>query len=329
VIVLVLLVLMLALSGCEDDMRVPYIPPTLAHWPRPYQGVGGLKVHVFNTGYVRESEALLLRGGSLTRTRDLPVPVFVIEHPKQGLILFNTGLKAGKAADASAPGWLSLPMTPTVLSGDDLKVQMQRAGLKPEAVRWIVLSNLRFDHTGEAEAFPHARVVVSQAEREYARQGSSGYAPSDIDDIANWKFVEFGNAEPLATFTAQVDLFGDGSCLLIDAGGTTPGTMAMVVRLPHQPLLLADDMAAVTENVRYAAQPAFAADREKWWEHIWRLKRFKDLVPELIVVPGHDLAPLQAAHSPDIIVHGIQPPAAATPAVRTPNLLQRVVPKPM
>lgn len=322
--------LALTLSGCEDELRVPYIPPTLANWPQPYRGIAGLKVHVFNTGYVRQSEALVLRGGSLLRTRDLAVPVFVIEHPKQGLILFNTGLKPAKAAGSAAQhGWLNLPLAPTVLPGEDLKTQMQHAGLAPDAVRWVVLSNLRFDHTGAAKAFPNARVVVAQAERESAHKASSGYAADDIDDVANWKVIDFDPRVPLATFSAHVDLFGDGSCLLIDASGTTSGTMAMLVRLPHQPLLLADDMAAVTENVRYALRPTFAADVPKWWDHIWRLKRFKDLVPELIVAPGHDLAPLQAAHAPDIIIHEIRPPDTKAPAQRTPDLLQRVIPKPM
>lgn len=329
-LVSVLLVLVLTLSGCEDELRVPYIPPTLANWPQPYRGVAGLKVHVFNTGYVRESEALVVRGGSLMRTRDLPVPVFVVEHPKLGLILFNTGLKPGKPTDSSAQrSWLSFPLTPTRLPGDDLHTQMQRAGLESQAVRWIILSNLRFDHTGAVEAFPNARVVVTQAEREYARAATGGYERGDIDGIANWKFIDFEPSVPLATFGAHVDLFGDGSCLLIEASGTTPGTMAMLVRLPHQPLLLADDMAAVEESVRYAVRPTFVVDVAKWWDHIWRLKRFKDLVPELIVAPGHDLAPLQAVHSPDIIVHKIRPPAAETPAPPTPNVVQRVFPKPM
>jgi N-acyl homoserine lactone hydrolase len=330
VLAYVLLVLVLTLSGCEDEPRVPYIPPTLVNWPQPYRGVAGLKLHVFNTGYVRESEALVVRGGRLTRTRDLPVPVFVIEHPKLGLILFNTGLKTGKATDSSAQrSWLSVPLTPIRLPGESLVTQMQRAGLKPEAVHWIVLSTLRFDHTGALAAFPNARVVVTQAERESARTASGGYEQGDIDGIANWKFIDFESSLPLATFGAHVDLLGDGSCLLIDASGTTPGTMAMLVRLPHQPLLLADDMAAVEENVRYTARPAFVVDVAKWWDHIWRLKRFKDLVPELIVAPGHDLAPLQAVHSPDIIVHEIRPPAAETPAPRTPDVVQRVIPKPM
>jgi hypothetical protein len=62
---------------------------------------------------------------------------------------------------------------------------------------------------------------------------------------------------------------------------------------------------------------------------IWRLKRFTDRVPDLIIAPGHDLAPLQTAHSQHLIIHGIRPPGSATSPARTPDILQRVVPKPM
>ncbi len=315
-----------AVSGCEQDLRVPYIPPTLANWPQPYRGVAGLRLHVFNTGYLHVDEAVLLRGGGLTRTRDLPVPVFLIEHPKHGLVLFNTGLRPGRSGDAATPAdWLSLVRADSA-PGDDLKSQLQRAGFKPGAVRWIIASNLRFDHTGQVESFPNARVVVTKAEREYAQQRPSGYNPEQYDEVASWKFVDFESAQPLATFPAHIDLFGDTSCLLIDASGSTPGTMALLVRLPQQPVLLADDMAAVQENVRYAAQPAAAFDMHEWWDRIWRLKKFKDLVSDLIVVPGHDLGPLQSAHARGVIVHAFRPPAAAAHPTSSPNSEHQVFP---
>jgi N-acyl homoserine lactone hydrolase len=328
---ILLAVCLFTLSGCEQDLRVPYIPPRLANWPQPYHGVSGLKLHVFNTGYLRVDEAAVLRGGGLTRTRDLPVPAFLIEHPKRGLVLFNTGLSPAANGDSASaaspiwPSWLNLVRVDAV-PGDDLQSQLQKAGFKPAAVRWIVQSNLRFDHTGELERFPNARVVVAKAEREYAQQSPNGYRPDQFDDVANWKFIDFQSAEPVATFTAHVDLFGDASCLLIDASGSTPGTMALLVRLPQQPVLLADDMAAVQENVRYAAQPAAVFDRREWWDHIWRLKKFKDLVSDLVVVPGHDLAPLQSAHAKGVIVHEFRPPEAEAHPTATPNAWQQIFP---
>jgi N-acyl homoserine lactone hydrolase len=315
--------------GCEEDLRVPYIPPTLANWPQPYHGVAGLRVHIFNTGYLRVPEALVLRGGSLTRKRDLAVPAVLIEHPQHGLVLFNTGL-GPKPDDASSwpGGWLGL-LDVQVLPRKDLKTQMHAAGFKPEAVRWIVLSNLRADRAGDIEAFPNARVVVTKAEKDFARDGGSGYLRSTFDEVTNWKFIDFASATALATFPVHIDLFGDGSCLLLDASGSTPGAMAMVVLLPRQPLLLADGFAAVEEQVRYAAKPAAASDLRKWWDHIWRLKRFKDLVPDLIVLPGHDLAAISAARAHDIVVHPFAPPEAEVSATPTAGVLERIMPRPM
>lgn len=312
-------------GGCEDDLRVPYIPPTLANWPQPYHGVAGVKVHIFNTGYLRVPEALVLRGGSVTRKRDLAVPAVLIEHPQQGVVLFNTGLNP--KPDEASSWWDLLGME--VLPGKDLKSQMQDAGFKPEAVRWIVMSSLRFDRTGEMKAFPNARVVVTKAEQEYARHGGRGYQLSAFDDIANWKFIDFASATGLATFPVHVDLFGDGSCLLLDASGSTPGALALLIRVRQQPLLLADGFAAVEEQVRYAAKPAAAADLRQWWDHIWRVKRFKDLVPELVVVPGHDLAQISVQHAENIIVHPFAQASTDTSPPPTAGVLERIMPRPM
>src|SRR5262249_25054758 len=142
----------------------------------------------------------------------------------------------------------------------------------------------------------------------------------------NWKFIDFAAATPLGTFPAHVDLFGDGSCLLLDASGPTPGTLAVVLRLPHQPVLLADDLAPVSETVRYAAQPASLFDADQWWDYVWRLKRFKDLVPDLIVLPGHDVAAARQARGKDIIFHeprATEPAGAPSP---TPDMVHRLLP---
>jgi glyoxylase-like metal-dependent hydrolase (beta-lactamase superfamily II) len=316
--------LCVCLAGCEQERRVPYIPPTLANWPQPYHGFAGLKVHVFVTAILRLPEALVLGGGSLTSTRDLPIPVVLIEHPKQGLVLFSTGLDP-KHLEESGPGaWMGLVGSKVVRS-EGIQVQLQRAGFKREDVRWIVLSTLRFDHTGALRDFPNARVVVAKAEHEHALKESAGYEPGDFAAVANWKFIDFDAARPLATFLAAVDLFGDGSCMLLDASGVTPGTLALVVRLPQRPLLLAGDLASVEESVRYAAKPASASDLDEWWDHIWRLKRFKDLVPQLIVTPRCDLAPLRSAHQSDIVVHEAVISDEKSDALPTPDRLQRLL----
>ena len=316
---------MLLGAACESEPRVPYISPKLENWPQPYRGVAGLKLHAFTTGYLSMPEALLFRGGSLTRSRHVPVPAFVIEHPKQGLVLFGTGLDPSWAQETGSTGFGLLGPEPHAVAGGDLRSQMQQVGLQPAAVRWIVLSSLQRQHAGEVEAFPEARVVTATAEREAL--GQDGADLELVDDVLSWKYVDFDNAKPLATLPAAVDLFGDGSLVVLDVRGATPGTMALLVRLPRAPVLLAGELIVLREQLRFVVQPAAAANRAEWWDRAWRLKRFQDLVPELSVVPGYDLTPLEARVGRDVKVHA--PPKVEVPQKPTPTKgpLERLLPR--
>lgn len=311
-----------ALPACEDDRRVPYIAPELHDWPARYEGRRGLALHIFETGTLEVPEAFLLRGGSLARRRTLPVFAYVLAHPKQGLVLWNTGLRRGEGEDESRARESMLDLGTRVASapGQDLASQMRAAGLAPGKVRWVVLSNLRRKHTGEIGAFPEARVVVSRAEHR-AAQSDSSYRTADFDQVASWRFLDLDEARPLGTMPAALDLFGDGSCLLLDASGPTPGNLALLIRLPTRPLLLAGDLAPVEETLRHAAEPARLSDRDAWWERIWQLKRFRDLDPKLLVVPEHDLEALRTANLAEVRIH--EPPAGDRRAPTPPAQQQR------
>ncbi len=316
------------LVGCEPDLRVPYIPPTLANWPQSYAGIDGLTVDVFVVGTIRAPEAAVLRGGSVLRTREMPVTAAVIRHPRHGLIVCNTGLSEPLVSDRREE-WLPRALLLEAIPAEPLSVQMRAAGFDPAAVRWVILTDLRMEHTGDAERFPRARVVVAKAEQDYAQDGPGGYRRGDVDDVTNWKFVDFEPPTPLATFRAHLDLLGDGSVELIDAAGVTPGAMAVLVRLRERPVVLAGSLAAVQEMVRYAARPAAAYDIERWWDAIWRLKRFRDLVPALVVVPDRDVSGIATAGVRSLTVRAA---AAATPSPtsRAPrDWLRRLLPGPL
>jgi len=304
-----LLAPLLLLGGCENEQRIPYIAPTLHNWPKPYRGVNGLRIEAFVTGWLRVRPGLVYRGGSLTQERLLPVLAFAIHHPREGVILFGTGLNQHSAEHASdylggLPGLLTQPQA---YAHQDLPSQLAASGIEPRAIRWIVLSDLQFDSTGELRAFPHARVVVTRDEHDYARRAPSGYLPREYADAESWKLIDFSAGTPLGTFESSVDLFGDGSCVLLDTAGYTPGSMALLVRLPSAPLLLAGDLALVSESIRYTARPAALYDASQWWDRIWRLKRFQDLDPRLQVVPAHDVGPLWSAPIPELVLHDYTP----------------------
>jgi glyoxylase-like metal-dependent hydrolase (beta-lactamase superfamily II) len=205
-------------------------------------------------------------------------------------VVLDTGLnhRLGKEAKSYLGGFLAMSVEAKLESEQDLPAQMRAAGLDPAQTLWVVVSNLRFYHTGELESFDRATVVVSRAEHRRAFEQPSGYVRREFDDVPRWKFVDVRrDGKPLGTMPAALDLFGDGTCMLIDAPGPTVGNLAVLIRMPDRPVLLAGDLAPFAETVRYAATPASLADRDAWWDHIWRLKRFRDLEPALLIVPGH------------------------------------------
>jgi len=299
--------LALFLSACDKPLRLPYIAPELHNWPKSYKGVAGLKLRVFNTGTLVVPRKLVYRDGSLLGTASLDILVFVIEHPRHGLILVGTGLnrKIADNAERYMGTFRTSAGTPVMEKGQDILSQLKRAKLPGEKVRHIILPDLRLDHTGELESFPLTRPIVASAEYEAAtdEQESALSLSKEYDDVHQWRFIDFAGAEPLGTFRAHRDLFGDGSVLLIDAAGATAGGLAVLVRLPVAPVLLCGNLAWTKEQYFYARLPGLLFDRAAWWEKIWRLKKFKDLVPELAVLPDHDWSAVAAAKTKDIVLH--------------------------
>jgi glyoxylase-like metal-dependent hydrolase (beta-lactamase superfamily II) len=193
--------------------------------------------------------------------------------------------------------------------GQDILSQLESAGLSAERVRDIILPDLRFSHTGELENFPKARVIVSSVEYITAtEEGESALSLSDeYDGVKQWRFIDFVGAKPLGAFRAHQDLFNDGSVLLIDVAGATPGGLAVLVRLPQAPVLLCGNLAWTAEQARYAREPGFVFNRQAWWENAWRLKKFTELAPELVILPDHEWEAIEAAKTKDMLVHSFPP----------------------
>jgi hypothetical protein len=299
--------LFVLISACEKPLRLPYITPELHNWPKPYKGVTGLRLHVFNTGTLAVRNKLVYRDGSLLDTVSLDILVFVIEHPRHGLILVGTGLNRKIADDAGRylGAFRASLGTPVMEKEQDILSQLKRAKLPDEKVRHLILPDLRLDHTGEVKSFPSAQPIVASTEYEAMtdEEDSTFSLPKEYDTVREWRFIDFVGAKPLGTFRAYRDLFGDGSVLLIDAAGATAGGLAVLVRLPAAPVLLCGNLAWTKEQYFYTRLPSLLFDRDAWWEKIWRLKKFKDLVPELAVLPDHDWAAVEAAKTKDMVLH--------------------------
>lgn len=295
-------------SACEEKpLRPAYVLPQLHHWPQPYKGVAGLQLHVFQTGTVTVPKRAVYRGGSLLETLDIEVIVFAVKHPRHGLILIGTGLSRGVAQGAQSylGKFRTAIGSPTLAEGQDILSQIEASGWSEHDVQTIILPDLRFSHTGELENFPTAQVVVSSVEHSAAMadEETALSLSDEYDGVKNWQLIDFAGSETLGTFRAHHDLFGDGSILLIDAPGATAGGMAILLRLPHAPVLICGNLAWTLEQARYVREPGFASDRQTWWDNAWRLKKFTELAPELVLLPDHDWPAITTAKTADMTLH--------------------------
>ena len=99
---------------------------------------------------------------------------------------------------------------------------LQASDIRPEDIRYVVLSHLHFDHSLNLPLFPNAEVYISQAELDYARQVSTG-------EVRDFSIPDFWPAllDKRRVHIVEDDLRISPTKRLKVLPGHTPGCMAM------------------------------------------------------------------------------------------------------
>lgn len=190
----------------------------------------------------------------------MPVTCFLIRHGKDWM-LWDAGL--GDEIAASPQGQVKVGLhfrVPRTLAS-----QLTELGLRPDDIKYVGLSHLHADHSGNARLFPHATFLVSPAELAWARQTPT---PDGVlaDRVAA---VMAAKVEPAP---GDLDVFGDGTVQMISTPGHTPGHHALLVRLPRTGVvLLSGDVAHFQENYDRALVPIGNASRAETIASVGRL----------------------------------------------------------
>lgn len=195
-----------------------------------------------------------------------PNPMFAIRHPK-GVVVFDTGMNSQGMADPA--GWWGKSIDGVdvrLKPADYLPEQLRAVGIDPAEVKFVVMSHLHIDHVGEMHAFPDATFIVRRSELSYAwwpgRNQWFTYSFNDLLGTRDLKYVEIAG-------DADVDLFGDGSLVMVHTPGHTPGHQSLIVTLPDydRPLFLCQDACYTEENlggVSYGARLMWCM--EDWYK---------------------------------------------------------------
>ena len=118
-----------------------------------------IKLYAFTCGTVTGEFARLMDGGEGDIT--MPVPVFLIEHPK-GRALFDTGLHpdcqhdpAGRLGTRLA-GLFRIDFKP----GKEVSARLEAIDRDPAKIDLVINSHFHFDHVGGNALIPNATMLV-------------------------------------------------------------------------------------------------------------------------------------------------------------------------
>ena len=163
---------------------------------------------------------------------------------------------------------------------------LSRIGIEPSTVATVIVTHLHYDHIGNLDAFPHAQLIVPEAELEFwtgplATRFQFG-AHVETREIA---VVEEAQVEGRVRMTSGMEEILDG-ITAIEVGGHSPGQQLTLVEGATGRVVLASDAVHFSEELELQRPFAVMHDLE-------RMYAAYDTLDELaaggaIIVPGHD-----------------------------------------
>ena len=179
---------------------------------------------------------------------------FLVDHP-EGLLLWDTGV-----SDAVGAGGIDVLGGAFHLSAPrPMLAQLEEIGVRPADVDYLALSHFHDDHTGNANAFAAARLIVQRPELDAA----FGPAPASFGFYAHESYAEL-DPDGALVLDGQHDVFGDGRVVIMPAPGHTPGHQMLLVDLErHGPVLIAGDLYHIARARAEALVPGFNHDHEE------------------------------------------------------------------
>lgn len=165
------------------------------------------------------------------------VPCYLIRHPK-GDLIWDTGLPQSAAAPK-------------------LTDQLKALNLAPADIEYLSVSHSHFDHIGNAGLFSGSTWIVDPDEKAYA---FSDQARANKAAFAAYSALETSKAVLIERPT--YDVFGDGSVVIHQAPGHTPGHTVLLVRLKRAgPVLLTGDLWHIAASRPNRRVPRFNTNR--------------------------------------------------------------------
>jgi N-acyl homoserine lactone hydrolase len=161
--------------------------------------------------------------------------------------------------------------------------QLAQLKLKPEQIKYLGISHYHADHTGQAPSFPQATLLIGKGDWDVLTSSTPNQM-ANAAPFANW-ISGGGKVEPVP---ADKDIFGDGTVVMLNMPGHTPGHHSLLVRLKEMGnVLISGDLAHFRENYDSNGVPSFNTHHG---DTVASIDRFKQIAKNLkaTVIIQHD-----------------------------------------
>jgi N-acyl homoserine lactone hydrolase len=212
----------------------------------------GMRLYVFSSGSLTLDKSGLQTGATGKIT--VPVAFFLIKHPK-GNVLFDTGNNDKIINDPTYWGPFIASLDPGRAPDVAIDAQLNKIGVKPSDINYVILGHMHLDHAGNVGKFPTATIVYQRDEIVNAFWPKPGYGccyiTADFAGLRNDVGQNQVNRQKVIELNGDLDLFGDGSIYIHRAVSHTPGSQIAIIRLPKTgPVVLTSDVCYLMENLQ-------------------------------------------------------------------------------
>ena len=240
------LCLSLLMFGCSEGEQATREQTSSDETVNERVGAPSLKLYTFDCGNIEVSDfdAFSSSGDYAGEGGKLVNTCYLVRHP-EGDLLWDLGLpQALVGAEPQTDGIFTLSLDSALT---DL---LAKIDLTAADIELMSISHSHFDHTGQAALFSSAEWLVHEDEFEHMFGTEEGIAQ-------NTAFTELKKV----IFSDNYDVFGDGSVVILEMPGHTPGHTALLVGLPESgPVLLSGDLYHRAESRELGRVPRFNSD---------------------------------------------------------------------
>ena len=253
---------------------------------------------ILKAGYCLQNELCSIIKGKNKQTKFYAMFV-LLKHEKYGNILFDTGYSNYfYEASKNFPYSIYAKITPVFTDKENsAKAQLEKLGIKPDKISYIIISHFHADHIGGLKDFNNAKFICHNEAYQNieTKKGFSalkeGFLPDLLPDDFNKRLVFIKNrieSNKFKPFNYYYDIFDDNSIIAFDLSGHARGQIGILV----EDKFFISDACWHSKSYKDNLPPPLwvrllLGDNKEYLKTLDKLHQFYQYHPDIKIIPSH------------------------------------------